>query len=272
MEAVTFVGNATIHTSLKGLDMKNDWDRREFLRSFMKLPCATLVLGAVAGQDVEAKDNGPYVAGEHYYAMGIQVENCIGCGLCADACKSENDVLREPYFFRTWIERYRIRDDGETEVDSPEGGMHGFPLGEDDSEVMRSFFVPKLCNQCDKAPCVQVCPVGATFMSEDGVILVDKDYCIGCRYCIQACPYGARYLDPRTHTADKCTFCYHRITKGLQPACVEVCPTQTRVFGELGSRSSPLHRMKRMSSIQVLKPAMNTEPKVFYSDLDGEVR
>ena len=111
--------------------------------------------------------------------------------------------------------------------------------------MLRSFFVPKLCNQCDNPPCVQVCPVGATFKTEDGVVLVDEDYCIGCRYCIQACPYGARYLDPHTKTADKCTFCYHRITKGLLPACVEVCPTQARVFGELGPRSSPLHRMKR---------------------------
>jgi Fe-S-cluster-containing dehydrogenase component len=138
--------------------------------------------------------------------------------------------------------------------------------------VLRSFFVPKLCNHCDNPPCVQVCPVGATFKSEEGVILVDSEYCIGCRYCIQACPYGARYLDPRTKTADKCTFCYHRINQGLQPACVEVCPTQARIFGELGTRSSPLHRMKRMNPLQVLKPSLNTEPKVVYSNLDGEVR
>jgi Fe-S-cluster-containing dehydrogenase component len=114
--------------------------------------------------------------------------------------------------------------------------------------------------------------VGATFKTEDGVVLVDTDYCIGCRYCIQACPYGARYLDPRTKTADKCTFCYHRISRGLLPACVEVCPTQARIFGELGTRSSPLHRMKRMNSLQVLKPELNTNPKVLYSNLDGEVR
>ena len=132
--------------------------------------------------------------------------------------------------------------------------------------------MPKLCNHCDNPPCVQVCPVGATFKSQDGVVLVDKDYCIGCRYCIQACPYGARYLDPRTATADKCTFCYHRITKGLLPACVEACPTGARVFGELKTLASPLRRMMRMSKLTVLKPSLNTEPKVFYSDLDGEVR
>ncbi len=252
--------------------MSKDLKRREFLARFIQLPCAAMVFGAVGTGDNAAAAEGPYRAEDHLYAMGIQVDRCIGSGLCAEACKNENNVLKEPYFFRTWIERYSIMMDGEAEVDSPRGGIGGFPPLEEGSEVMRSFFVPKLCNQCDKPPCVQVCPVGATFKTEDGVILVDESYCIGCRYCVQACPYGARYIDPRTLTADKCTFCYQRITKGLLPACVEVCPTQTRVFGELGTRSSPLHRMKRQSSIQVLKPAMNTEPKVLYSNLDGEVR
>ncbi|NIL99785.1 MAG: 4Fe-4S dicluster domain-containing protein [Acidobacteria bacterium] len=244
-------------------------DRRKFLHDLAKLPCATLLLGVVGPLETLATET---EEGEEYYAMGIQVDRCIGCGLCVQACKTENDVPQEPYFFRTWVEHYEIHDDGSATVESPEGGIHGFPPGDDDRDVLRSFFVPKLCNQCDNPPCVQVCPVGATFKTEDGVVLVDQDYCIGCRYCIQACPYGARYLDPRTKTADKCTFCYHRITKGLLPACVEVCPTQARVFGELGTRSSPLHRMKRQDSLHVLKPSLNTEPKVLYANLDGEVR
>jgi tetrathionate reductase subunit B len=248
--------------------------RRGFLTRLLSLPWVALLLGSYAPLRALAQegDSSEEPRGNRRYAMGVQVDRCIGCGLCVEACKTENNVIRQPFFFRTWVERYLLLDERDAEVDSPNGGINGFPPREDQPDVLRSFFVPKLCNQCDNPPCVQVCPVGATFRTPDGVVLVDAEYCIGCRYCIQACPYGARYLDPRTKTADKCTFCYHRITRGLLPACVEVCPTQARVFGELGTRSSPLHRMKRMNSLQVLKPQLNTEPKVFYSNLDGEVR
>ena len=111
-------------------------------------------------------------------------------------------------------------------------------------------------------------------MSEgpDGCVIVDSKRCIGCRYCIQACPYGARFLNPRTNVADKCTFCYHRITKGLNPACVEVCPTQARIFGDLKSSASRLVRFNRMNKTGVIKAHLNTEPKVHYAQLDGEVR
>jgi Fe-S-cluster-containing dehydrogenase component len=201
--------------------------------------------------------------------MGIDVSKCIGCGQCVAACKIENDVPEEPHFFNTWVERYVIGMDEEVEVDSPDGGMNGFPTAEGD--IRRPFFVPKLCNHCAEAPCVQVCPVGATFTTEDGVVLVDEDYCIGCRYCIQACPYGARWLHPEKLVASKCTFCYHRVVEGLVPACVEVCPTAARVFGELQTRATPLARFLRFNDIQVLKPHMNTKPKVYYANLDGEV-
>jgi tetrathionate reductase subunit B len=253
--------------------MSEDRGRREFLLEAMKLPCSMLLLSVCGPLEALAEgEKGAYEPLKHYYGMGVQIDKCIGCGRCVDACKSENDVLREPFYFRTWVERYTVESDGKVKVDSPEGGIAGFKPLEEEKGSLRAFFVPKLCNHCDNPPCVQVCPVGATFKSQDGVVLVDKDYCIGCRYCIQACPYGARYLDPRTRTADKCTFCYHRITKGLLPACVEVCPTQARVFGEVKAMASPLRRLMRMSHLQVLKPYLNTEPKVFYSGLDAEVR
>ncbi len=252
--------------------MEERYDRRDFLVKFAQglsavALAATCPSGTRPAEASEAAEHGE----ERLFGMGVQVDKCIGCGRCAVACKAENDVPKEPFFFRTWVERYVMYNDGEVAVDSPGGGMEGFPDVEEPQDVMRSFFVPKLCNQCENPPCVQVCPVGATFMTKDGVILVDQDYCIGCRYCIQACPYGARYLDPRTKTADKCTFCYHRIKQDLLPACVEVCPTQSRIFGELGKMNSPLRRLKRMNALQVLKPFLNTEPKVLYSNLDKEV-
>ena len=214
-----------------------------------------------------------YDAAKHYYGMGVDIDRCIGCNRCVEACKAENDVPKEPFYYRTWVERYTIRRNGETTVEAI--GVKDKARAEpaaSPADVVRTFFVPKLCNHCAKPPCVQVCPVGATFSTEDGVVLVDSERCIGCRYCIQACPYGMRFLNPRTHTADKCTFCYHRVVKGLLPACVEVCPTQARIFGDLKSRASRLVRFTRLNKIHVLKPNLNTDPKVYYANLDGEVR
>jgi len=245
--------------------------RRKFFRKATTVLVST---GLLAGMWKKARAKTPegYDPSLHYYGMGIQIDKCIGCGSCVEACKSENNVPREPFFFRTWVERYIIRKDGEAAVQNIDERLAGSRDAINEKEIMRSFFVPKLCNQCDNPPCVQVCPVGATFMTEDGVILVDSERCIGCRYCIQACPFGARYIHPETMTADKCTFCYHRLTREMLPACVEVCPTQARIFGDVRSKASPLARFKRMNKLHVLKPSLNTEPKVSYSELDGEVR
>jgi tetrathionate reductase subunit B len=245
-------------------------ERRRFLgRLLSNVAALTAVSGLVNRTSARSTDYDP---SKHYYGMGIQIDKCIGCGRCVEACKEENNVPREPFFFRTWVERYIIRKNGETEVNNIDPRITKTISTEAEQDILRSFFVPKLCNQCENPPCVQVCPVGATFKTEDGVVLVDENRCIGCRYCIQACPYGARYLHPEKEVADKCTFCYHRITKGLLPACVEVCPTQARIFGDVRSTASPLTRFKRMFKLHVLKPSLNTDPKVTYSGLDGEVR
>ena len=248
--------------------------RREFIKTCLKaLPLSGLFFFGLDFQKLLLGQTNQYDPTKHDFGMGINIHKCIGCGRCADACKKENNVSREPIYFRTWIERYVIPVEGETYVDSPNGGIDGFPEYEGKiKDILRTYFAPKICNQCAKPPCVQVCPVGATFQSRDKVVLVDDKWCIGCRYCIQACPYGARYLHPVKKVADKCTFCYHRITKGLLPACVEVCPTQARIFGEVGLQSSPLRRFVRFNDITVLKPSLNTEPKVYYAGADMEVR
>lgn len=214
----------------------------------------------------------PWKKKKPYYGFAVDVDRCIGCGRCVEACKIENDVPRKPFFFRTWVERYLIHRTGQVQVESPNGGMDGFEPVRDPEGITKSYFVPKLCNLCENSPCIQVCPVGATFKTEDGVVLIDREYCIGCRYCIQACPYGTRYFHPELKVADKCNLCYHRITRGLNPACVEVCPSGARMFGDLSDPRSKLSLFIENNRVQVLKPHMGTQPKLVYKGLDRNVR
>lgn len=247
------------------------------------LPLAAPAKAAVKNFLASSRAPKGYDPTQHQWLMCIDVARCIGCGLCADACKTENKVPRSPGFFRTWVERYIVKKPapgaaelrGEVVVDSPNGGCGGFPPSAvPRDQVLEAFFVPKLCNLCERSPCAQACPVGATFESPDGVVLVDPEYCIGCGFCIQACPYGCRFMNPTSHTAEKCTLCYHRITRGLKPACVEVCPTQARIFGDLKhpAPNDPLHAFVTKNKVFTLKPHLGTEPRVLYANIDKEVR
>jgi len=251
-------------------------DRREFLARSGRLLILTgatqLALDAVLRGEPESVPD--YEMVDHWWAMSVDIDKCIGCGNCVRACKQENDVVREPFYFRTWVERYHVEGDDieHPTVDSPNGGYEGFDEKYLPGDGSKDFFVPKLCNHCAHSPCVQVCPVGATFEGLDGVVLVDKKRCLGCRYCVQACPYGCRYIDPRTHVVDKCSLCYHRITRGLTTACCETCPTGARVLADLKNPEDPIHEFLRTHKIQVLKPQMATGSKVYYASLDGSVR
>ncbi|MBI2494752.1 MAG: 4Fe-4S dicluster domain-containing protein, partial [Candidatus Rokubacteria bacterium] len=164
-------------------------ERREFLKGAILFFPAGGVLKALAGE-AAAKEPArkAYSPADHLYGMGIEIDKCIGCNRCAIACKAENDVPDEPFYFRTWVERYTITRDGGVAVENISLGPRK-ETTQDVREIVRTFFVPKLCNHCQNPPCVQVCPVKATFTTEDGAVIVDGKRCIGCRYCIQACPY-----------------------------------------------------------------------------------
>ena len=124
--------------------------------------------------------------------------------------------------------RSRTRHE-QPEVDSPNGGIDGFPPPT--AVDVKSFFVPKLCNHCADSPCMQVCPVGATFVSPDGVVLVDEKYCLGCRYCVQACPYGCRYLASGEGDGGQVHALLSPHHQGLTTACCENCPDRRAAAG-----------------------------------------
>jgi Fe-S-cluster-containing dehydrogenase component len=217
------------------------------------------------------------------WAFLVDTYKCVGCGLCVKACKLENEIPYDANVTRTWVERYVLTKDGKLFADTPKGARDGFISTKVDlgmgkfqdikkEEIKKAFFVPKLCNQCDNPPCVQVCPVGATYQAPDGVVLVDRTWCIGCGYCIMACPYGVRFFHPVHHTAEKCNFCYHRITKGLKSACVQACPFGARQIGNIKDPNDPVAKAITTERVGILKSEYGTKPQVFYIGLDEEVR
>lgn len=242
-------------------------DNKESRRRFLKILGAGSGLLLLRGGRALAGEDPAYEASEHYWGYAVDTTKCIGCGACMRACRAENDVPEGCH--RTWVERYHVSADGEVHVDVAGEGEHVFkPL---EGDVVKAFFVPKLCNHCEKSVCTQVCPVGASYDTKDGVVLVDEERCIGCGYCVQACPYGTRFINPNGHIADKCTLCYHRITKGLEPACVVSCPKSARIFGDLKDPKGKLSVILRQRRYRVLKAEMGTHPKVYYVGLDREV-
>ena len=256
--------------------MKREFSRRDFFVSAGKVLATGLLVpisDLALPQMTAAKDGLAGTSWEQLWegkewAFVIDTPKCIGCARCTMACKQENGVPLDKEVYRTWVERYIENANGQTIIDSPRGGLE---FQQRDETAEKSFFVPKLCNQCRNAPCTQVCPVAATYKTKDGVVLVDRKRCVGCRYCIQACPYGARFLHPVLKVVDKCTWCYHRIVKGMLPACVQVCPTGARNFGNLKDPDSTVTALKKREQTRMLKPDMGTEARVFYIGLDEVV-
>jgi len=213
------------------------------------------------------------------FAYALDLSRCVGCRRCVYACVEENNQSRDPQVH--WIRVHAMEK--EKGVDF----SHSDPYYEP-KEVPEEgrFYVPVACQQCENPPCTKVCPVGATWKEKDGIVVVDYDWCIGCRYCMAACPYGARHfnwaepsipmgeLNPNTHylgnrprkkgVVEKCTFCIQRTRAGRYPACVEVCPVGARKFGNLLDPDSEIRYIIEKKRVLVLKEDLNTVPRFFY--------
>lgn len=181
------------------------------------------------------------------WGMVIDQRKCVGCHTCTVACKSENNVPLG--YWRSWVK--------------------GIQKGK--YPDVKNFFLRRLCNHCDTPPCVEVCPVEATVRRPDGVVTIYYGKCIGCGMCIAACPYDARFFNPVRHTADKCTFCTHRIDAGMLPACVTSCIGRAITFGDLNDPESEISRVIAANATAVLKPALRTHPKVYYIAADKDI-
>jgi Fe-S-cluster-containing dehydrogenase component len=233
----------------------------------------TLLPGAGPGH-APAAPAGPVGAagpGKPVWGFLVDTTKCTGAGKCLTACRVENAVPEGQT--RTWVERYVHYKDGRVEVDLvPETGYaDSAEVQPNPDDVLRAYFVPKLCNQCVDAPCNQVCPVHASIKSPEGIELVDADRCIGCGYCVQACPYGIRFMNHDTGVADKCDWCYHRIMRDEQPACVEACPTGARVFGRIDDPESEIAKRLATLPTSVLKQHLGTIPLTRYVGITDEV-
>lgn len=177
---------------------------------------------------------------EKRFGMLIDLARCIGCNACAVACKMENDVPLTK--FNTWVESWDAGEDGD----------------------VRRVNVPKQCNHCVSPECQKVCPTGATHVTEEGVVLVDKEKCINCHSCMYACPYDVRYEVPGENYVTKCTYCYHRTVRGMLPACVGTCVGKARLFGDLNDPTSDIARRIAEIDAEALRPELGIDTSTRY--------
>ena len=227
------------------------------------------------GVAVQVSDT-PAIPGVQFgYALNLSV--CNGCRKCAEACHRENNHDRDTN--NSYIRVFEMTNGSFDFADGDPTYTHA-------TSAPGKYYMPVQCQQCDNPPCVSVCPVEATWKEPDGIVVVDYDWCIGCRYCEAACPYHARrfnwkepnvpaaeinpdqgYLSNRIRpqgVMEKCTFCLHRTRRGQLPACAEACPTGARVFGDLADPSSDIRWVLANKRVFVLKEELGTRPRFFY--------
>ncbi len=216
------------------------------------------------------------------FGMTIDLGLCIGCRRCSYACKRENNVpdsISPPYIMVMEIDPVTlISGNPDHEIEKK---------GELQNKLMYTrlrkdkMYMPMQCNHCENAPCTKVCPTGATYKDKDGLVIIDYDKCIGCRYCMVACPYNARRFNweepkiPKEHinpevplryhgVVEKCTFCVHRTRRGKTTRCVEACPNKARTFGNLNDPNSKVSKLIEKERNFRLKEHLNTKPQIWY--------
>ncbi len=227
------------------------------------------------GVKVKIGDPPPIDGVEYAYALSLTA--CTGCRQCEYACAEENNTSRDPQMHYIRVLEFDIGsfnfEDAEHDYEGevPKGGK---------------VYMPVSCQQCANPPCVSACPVNATWRERDGIVVVDYDWCIGCRYCEAACPYGARHFNfsepnipPSQINPDqsllsnrirppgvmeKCHFCLHRVRRGQLPACQEACPVGARKFGNLLDPNSDVRRILDTKRVYILKEELGTIPRFYY--------
>lgn len=234
----------------------------------------------VYGVRPELRDPKPIAGVEFAYALNLS--RCIGCRKCAHACVQENNQSRDdPDDIEMSYIRVLEMQKGAINLETSNAYYDPDTVPQKDK-----YYMPVQCHQCREAPCTKVCPVQATWQEPDGLVVVDYNWCIGCRYCMAACPYEARRFNYRKPTlapesvnprqsylgnrirpkgvVEKCTFCLQRTREGKYPACVEVCPTGARVFGNLRDAGSEINYILNRKRVYVLKEDVGTAPRFYY--------
>ena len=228
------------------------------------------------GISVKIKDPPPIDGVEFVYCLDLS--RCIGCRRCVHACVKENNQSRNPA-----IQYIKVLEMPKGSLDVEKGNLYYEP---EKVPQKGKYYMPVQCHQCGDPPCVKVCPVEATWKEKDGIVVIDYDWCIGCRYCQAACPYEARHFNFTTPTMapseinpvqgylsnrirpkgvmEKCNFCLHRTREGLYPACLEVCPTGSRKFGNILDPNSEVRAIIEEKRVYVLKEDLKTHPHFYY--------
>ncbi len=223
--------------------------RRGFLKALGATTAGAAIVPLLSGRrqaQAQAETSGPDPSKR--WSMVIDLERCIGCHACTNICKAENNIPLGAY--RDWVEEHELGS-----------GTH----------EARPYFVPKLCNQCNDPWCLRACPTGAIYRRADGIVDLDSSICLACQACMHACPYAMTFYNPARNTADKCNFCAHRIDEGLRPACVDICPSQCRIFGDANDPESPVSRVLANRETTAIRRELGLEPNVRYVALPGDL-